>query len=80
MSWSIYVNGKTPEAAKRYVEALPEPTEKSWGPPRAAKDLVLAAIELAGVTMPGVGLKIEASGHSPDGNCRVNVEPFTFVE
>ena len=81
MSWSVYVNAKTPEAARKHVMALQEPTpEHNWGTPPAAKALVLAAIDLAAITTEGVGVKIEAAGHSPNGNCTVKVEPFAFIE
>lgn len=80
MSWSIYVGASTPEKAKEYVSNLKEPTAAEhphYGTPKYAKDLVLMAIDAAGLHLstdvPCV--KIEASGHQP-GNLRVIVEPF----
>ncbi len=81
MSWSLYVTAKTPAAAQRYVAEQKEKSpETPHAMPREAKNLVLDAIALAGVTAEGVGLKIEASGHSPNGSCRVTVEPITIID
>jgi hypothetical protein len=81
MSWSLYFSAKSPAAAKAYVEKQKEPTpEANYGTPRAAKDLILAALDLATISTESVGVNVEASGHSPNGNCRVNVEPLVIVE
>ena len=79
MSWSIYVGAPSPQKAKEYVESLKEPTQDNphSGTPRYAKDLVLAAIDAAGLHLASDVpiVKVEASGHQP-GNLRVLVEPL----
>ncbi len=80
MSWSVYVTATSPEAAKKYVQELKEPTEaQPYGVPPAVKALVLEAIRLADITTPGVGLVLEAAGHSPNGSCQVKVTPTVVI-
>lgn len=84
MSWSHYATYGSVEAAVKDVTELKEPTpEQNYGMPTAAKKLILDAIALCGVAPAvdpkfTVGLKIEAGGHSPGGNCKVFVEPVVF--
>lgn len=85
MSWSHYATYGSPEAAKRDVAALKEPTpEANYGTPAVAKKMILDAIDACGIvpaTDPAaylVGVKVEASGHSPQGNFAVKVEPIVI--
>jgi len=80
MSWSVYFIAKSPAVAQEEIEKLQEPTvEKPWGTPAAAKKLILDTLALAGIVTEGVGVKVEASGHSPDGQAKVRVEALTIV-
>lgn len=81
MSWSLYFNAKSPEAARRYVESQKEPTpEANYGTPKEAKALILAALDLSAISTPGSGVKVEASGHSPNGTTKVLIGPIALVE
>ncbi len=81
MSWSLYFTARNEASARKYVtEQKAESKETPYAMPQAAKDLILAAIDLAriGTQSPDLGIKCEASGHSP-GSAKVAIEAITLV-
>lgn len=80
MSWGFSLVAVNAEVAKKRIADFKEPTlEQNYGIPAAAKALVLAAIDASGFG-PEYAVKVEASGHSPNGSTRVLVEPVVIYK
>jgi hypothetical protein len=81
MSWSLYFTARNEASAREYVKQQKvQSQETPYAMPQAAKDLILATIDLAGIGMqtPDLGVKCEASGHTP-GSAKVSIVAESIV-
>jgi hypothetical protein len=79
MSWSVYFTAKSPARAKSHLRELTKSEAKPHGVPADAVEFLVTAIDLASIPETSA-VKVEASGHSPNGSTNVKVEQTFVVE